>query len=69
MKKSFRKFFIGYLRMFLFIAVFSPGFYLSVKAAESDLILLYILAAIASLSGVAVYIKFPEVIGHQEPIR
>ncbi|MFU8862138.1 MAG: hypothetical protein ACNA8K_17155 [Cyclonatronaceae bacterium] len=62
-KKNRKGFIIEYLRIFLSISVFSPGFYLAIKTHENESLFLLVLTLIALISGAAILIKLPEVMG------
>jgi len=65
-RKSRKQFIIEYLRIFLFVSVFSPGFYLAIKTHENESIFLLLLTIVAIISGGAALIKLPEVMGDPE---
>lgn len=57
---------IGYLRIYLFISILTPGFYFAVIGFHHESIFYYALAAGAFFSALLLTVKLPDVTGDPE---
>jgi hypothetical protein len=64
--KKGKIFIIEYLRIYLFISVFTAGLYLAIKSYEKESVFLFIITVVAILSGAGLLLKLPEVMGERK---
>jgi hypothetical protein len=67
-RAKLEKFIIEYLRIYIFVSVFLPGFYFALKAHEVGGVFYTILTLFMIASGALVLLKLPEVVGESKKL-